>query len=77
MFITVFYHDDVLNGYKTGRAYTYDTQLPLKVGDKVIAPTAKNPEQRAIVAEVDVPTPPFVCKVIEKYDEKGTVAVDG
>lgn len=44
----------VLNGY-AGFPYTYRTNLPLNVGDVVVAPTAKEPMQRAIVVETNVP----------------------
>ena len=38
-----------------GQAYTYRTALPLKRGDKVIAPTASGDSFKALVVAVDVP----------------------
>lgn len=37
MYVTVRYYKPQLSGY-AGMAYTYRTSLPLKAGDKVIAP---------------------------------------
>lgn len=55
-----------------GRAYSYDTTLPLNVGDCVVVPagTGKN---RAIVVAVNVPEESinpdyFPLKKIEEYD---------
>lgn len=45
------------------RTYTYITNLPLAVGDMVIAPT-KFGEQPAIVREIDLEAPAFECKEI-------------
>lgn len=53
MYVTVRYYKPQLSGY-AGMAYTYRTSLPLKAGDKVIAPT-KGGDNRAIVLETDVP----------------------
>ena len=47
----------------TPRTYTYMTDLPLAVGDMVIAPT-KYGEQPAIVREIDLAAPAFECKEI-------------
>lgn len=66
MFVKVCYWNEAYDGY-SGRDYAYTTSLPLKVGDKVIAPTAKNAEQRAMVTAVDLPKPPFACKEITRY----------
>lgn len=38
-----------------GRSYTYTTTLTLRVGHKVLAPTAKGEESKALVVEVDCP----------------------
>lgn len=38
-----------------GAAYTYRTTLTLRVGHKVLAPTAKGDENKALVVEVDCP----------------------
>lgn len=53
MYVTVRYYKPQMKGY-AGMAYTYRTSLPLKAGDKVIAPT-KGGDNRAIVLETDVP----------------------
>lgn len=37
-----------------GRGYSYDTEMPLKVGDRVIVP-AGGGKNRAIVTAVNVP----------------------
>ena len=47
MFVKVMYLKE--NGYYSGGGYAYSTKLPLVQGDLVIAPTAKNPRQRALV----------------------------
>ena len=54
MIVKVKYYKGEINGY-AGRDYTYRTSLPLQVGDHVIAPTAKEPNQRAIVTEINLP----------------------
>lgn len=66
MFVKVMYLKD--SGYYSGRSYAYSTNLPLVQGDLVIAPTAKNDRQRALVNEVNVPAPPFACREITEYD---------
>lgn len=53
MYVTVRYYKPQLSGY-AGMAYTYHTGLPLKAGDKVIAPT-KGGDNRAIVLDADIP----------------------
>lgn len=53
MYVTVRYYKPQLSGY-AGMAYTYRTGLPLKAGDKVIAPT-KGGDNRAIVLDADIP----------------------
>lgn len=53
MYVTVRYYKPQMKGY-AGMAYTYRTSLPLKAGDKVIAPT-KGGDNSAIVLETDVP----------------------
>lgn len=52
MYVTVLYYKPQLSGY-AGMSYHYRTSLPLKAGDKVIAPT-KGGDNRAIVLETDV-----------------------
>lgn len=58
-------------GY-VGRGYSYDTELPLKVGDHVIVPAAGG-KNRAIVTAVNVPAEDinqdyFPLKCITEYD---------
>lgn len=49
------------------KSYTYKTDLPLRLGDRVITPTPKNILQEAIVVGVNMPEPPFPCKSIVEY----------
>lgn len=56
------------SGFYGGAEYTYKTALPLAPNDKVIAATAKEPRQRAIVTKINVPAPSFPCKEIAEYD---------
>lgn len=49
-----YWKGELLNGY-AGREYTYLSDLPLRVGDKVVAPTAKEPMQKAIVVATNLP----------------------
>lgn len=56
-----------------GFGYSYDTDLPLNVGDRVLAPAAKG-KNRAIVVAVNVPRIAvnpnyFPLKKITKYDD--------
>lgn len=60
-FVEVIYNDN--NGV-TNRAYTYKTRLDLRLGQKVYAPTYKNPRQVATVTAVNCPEPGFRCKEI-------------
>lgn len=53
MLVNVRYFKPQLNGY-AGNAFTYKTALPLKVGDRVIAPT-RGGDNRAMVVEINVP----------------------
>lgn len=52
--VKVCYLKTEANAY-AGRAYTYRTTLPLKAGDKVLAPTDKDPAQKALVIQVGLP----------------------
>lgn len=54
MICKICYYNPAADAY-TSRRYTYKTKLPLKVGDKVIAPTSKGEKNRALVMEVDLP----------------------
>ena len=71
MYVKVQYYKG--GGFYSGGHYAYLTKLPLEVGDKVIAPTAKEPRQRAIVTQVCVEPPAFECRVIEEYDPDAEV----
>lgn len=67
MYVSVKYHNQLSNAY-TSSPFTYTTQMPLKIGDVVLAPTVKAPEgSRAIVTAIDVPAPKFKCKEITRY----------
>lgn len=68
MFTSVKYKQDDSN-YSV-KSYTYRTELPVKLGDHVIAPTPKNQLQEAIVVGVNLPEPPFKCKSIVEYAAK-------
>lgn len=70
IYVTVQYYK---GGYYGGAHYTYKTALPLAPEDKVIAPTAKEPRQRAIVKAINVPAPSFPCKEITEYDPEQEV----
>ena len=70
IYVTVQYYK---GGFYGGNHYTYKTALPLAPADKVIAPTAKEPRQRAIVKEINVPAPSFPCKEITEYDPEQEV----
>lgn len=71
MYVKVQYYKG--NGIYGGAAYTYETKLALEQTDKVIAPTAKEPRQRAIVTLCGVDKPAFACKEITEYDPEGEV----
>lgn len=73
MFVKVMYLKE--NGYYSGCGYAYSTKLPLVQGDLVIAPTAKNPRQRALVKEINLPKPAFVCREITEYDPEAGIPV--
>lgn len=60
-------------GFYAGGRYTYETELPLNVGDKVISPTVNAPRQRGIVTDVNVPTPSFPCRRVTEYDLEAEV----
>lgn len=62
-FVEVIYDDS--NGV-TNRPYTYRTRLDLRLGQKVYAPTYRNPRQVATVTAVNCPEPSFACKEIKE-----------
>lgn len=75
MYVSVIYYSEKNNGY-CGRGYTYKTELPLKVGDKVLVPVGNDVEsKRAMVVDVDLPDsavdPAWADKVksITQYDQ--------
>lgn len=53
MIVNIKYFKPRMNAF-FGNAFTYRTALPLKVGDKVMAPT-KGGDKRAMVVEINVP----------------------
>lgn len=65
MYINVKYKVD--DHHYSDKSYTYHTELPAKLGDKVVAPTPKNPMQEALVVGVNMPEPPFKCKSIVEF----------
>lgn len=72
MYAGVKFYRESAQGY-AGRAYSYETELPLKVGDRVIVPAGEG-KNRAIVTEVNVPRESidpayFPLKRITEYDE--------
>ena len=46
------------------KSYTYCANLDLHLGERVNAPTVKNPKQEALVVGVNMPEPPFKCREI-------------
>ena len=58
-------------GVYAGAKYTYRTNLDLRPGDKVIAPTKMNERQKAIVTDAGLIPPSFPCKDINEYDPDG------
>lgn len=52
--ISVKYEDNYMPKTFSGKAYSYYTAIPLKVGDLVIAPT-QNGDKIARVSETDIP----------------------
>lgn len=77
MIVKAMYFKPNLNGY-SGRAYTFRTDLPLKAGDKVLAPSGEGDLKKAIITEVDLPEsaidPAWADRVkrITKYDAEVT-----
>ena len=67
MYVGIGYYDERFDCYKA-TAYTYWTNLDLRVGDHVIAPTRNNPQQRGIVTRINMDKPPFKCNEITEYD---------
>lgn len=53
MLVNIRYYKPLHKAY-AGNTFTYRTDLPLNVGDKVMAPT-KGGDKRAMVVEINVP----------------------
>ena len=53
MLVSVIYYDPTVNGY-CGNSYTYKTKLPLKMFNRVIAPTMDG-DKKALVVGIDLP----------------------
>ena len=71
MFVSVRFWRPEFEGY-SGREYTYRTEMLLRAGDVVCAPTVHNPRNRAIVTGVSLEAPPFDCREItELWEEDG------
>lgn len=66
-YVSVKYKRPDINAF-AGRAYTYYTELPLEVGDKVVCVTP-NGDTPAIVVDVELEEPTFKCKEITEYWE--------
>lgn len=71
MIVEVKFYREKSQAY-VGRGYSYDTEMPLKVGDRVIVPAAGG-KNRAIVTAVNVPAESinpdyFPLKQITEYD---------
>lgn len=52
MIVKVKFWKPEIQGF-AGKEYAYLTDLDLRVNDKVVAPTARNPEQAAVVVETN------------------------
>lgn len=66
----LFWKDEPVNDY-CGRTYVYHTDLPLKIGDKVMLPVRNESPKRGMVAQTDMPTPPFECREVTEYYREG------
>lgn len=69
MFVAIKYYK---GGFYAGREYTYETNLPLQIGDKVVTPTISDPEQRGIVTAINLKKPDFPCRMIDTYYTEGS-----
>lgn len=74
MFVSVKYKIDETHFGE--RSYTYHTELPLHNGELVIAPTARNPKQIAVVCGIKMPQPSFACREITEMAPKGEAEKD-
>ena len=71
MYVNVQYEKS--KGIYAGEKYTYRTNLDLKPGDKVIAPTRMNERQKGVVKEIGLIPPSYPCKDITEYDPEAEV----
>lgn len=71
MYVNVQYEKS--KGIYAGGKYTYRTNLDLKPGDKVIAPTCMNERQKGVVKEIGLIPPSYPCKDITEYDPEAEV----
>ena len=82
MYIKVAYWKPSINAYASWE-YTYSTELPVKVGSKVIADTATSGKQKAIVTEINVPESEISdhwrnrIKAITEYDTEPKIMIRG
>lgn len=72
MFVSIMYYKTPANVY-AGREYTYETDLPLQIGDKVITPTKNEERQRGIVRKINLAKPSFPCRKITEFDPDGAI----
>ena len=63
---TKYYEVKYLNSYgvRNDKTYTYRSELNLRLGQKVYAPTYKSDRSEAVVVAVNCPEPGFKCKEI-------------
>ena len=54
MLVSVLYYNDSVGGY-SGRSYTYRTELPLEVFQRVVVPVADGSKKKALVTEINLP----------------------
>lgn len=76
MFVSVSFYDESVNGFKTGRSYTYRTAMDLHDGDIVAAPvknrgTGAIEDKRAMVVWTGLTQPSFPCSEIVAYWTEG------
>lgn len=75
MLVSVIYYDEKVNAY-CGRDYTYKTDLPLKVFQKVIVPVPDG-KKKALVTDINLPDsvvdPAWADRIrtITELDDKG------
>lgn len=73
MICQIKYFNEKVGAY-AGRDYTYRSELPLQIYDKVFAPVKDEEDKRAIVTAIDLPESAIkpewasAVKYIERYD---------